>query len=285
MGKEVEAARDPLSEALSISDSVIEIARGIAGKFGLAHTHALDRLLDLLIGYSCRDQTEGITAEELSDRRAKTRELAISMKNEAANMLQSLGKIYKAILSFNEICAFNPAILEAVFEVDTGDPDNLFLPPEIDILQSFFPQIYLGDPDVIEHIIEEQDKSEVDVELADQGADPLEQALYFRYIWEEVDNRLSALATIPLRPKTTRGPMPNVLLQRALILIKQFWTIHAERAWAMSNLKIQSVRKSNNPLNLKGKCELFVVAVLSVSGIPCTLPELHNAWTAIDGKH
>lgn len=276
MGEEVEADRDPLNGDITIGMPGLEDeAQRLADAYGLENSHALQRLLDMLFGYSCRDQTVGITPEQLSERRAKAYKHAQLLRNEAASMLMSLGKINEAMIGFNEVAAFNSAILEAVFDVCTGEPDNLFLPPSLSVLADFFPGWVLGD-DV--KII----KSYEEMALEGNLADDIQQALKWRFLWEEVDDRLTKLAALPVRDKLARGRMPNVVLRQAVALIEHFWRHHTPHSWSMSALKNKETREESDVETLQGDCERFVAEVLTVSGLRFNLPDLYNAWSAVD---
>lgn len=216
----------------------------LAGSYRLTHVTELYDLLLHVFGLSCRDQEEEDDGA-LQKRRADGHRLAIEMRDNARAMITSLEAIHAAWTKFNvDVVRWHPPLLEAVFDVGTGGPENAFLPEQIEVLQTFFPTGY----------------------------------------WEDVEARLQALVDLPIRPKLKRGPVENVTLRRAVAACRTYWRDVEGRSWTMSSLKTIEARAENKPERLQGECELFVTDVLTAFGIHYTLKDLYSAWSGLDSS-
>jgi hypothetical protein len=143
---------------------------------------------------------------------------------------------------FDLVVGTHPPLLEEIFDIDTGDPRNLAFPDRIVVLLTFF---------------EETD-------------------------WKKAADALTRLATIPVRERLARGPLRNETLRRGVKACRDYWKDVEGHSWWMSSLKIQSVRDSNDRMNLQGKCEAFVTDLLTHCGLTHRLHDLCSAWTATD---
>lgn len=232
-----------------------ELFGSISDHFSLKHEVQFDELYDYLFGLSCRDQ-EGEPDDpspqpkELARRRSEGYKLASSMRDNARAMLTSLGEIHRCYLAFNDdVVRWNPSLLEAVFDVDTGDPDNLFLPEQLDVLQSFF-----------------------------------------GFNWDAVDDRLTAMAALPVRRDLATGPVANVTLRRVVKACRFYWRDIEKRSWSMSALNRTETRNNKDagkPAErnlLQNECEIFVALMLEYSGIRYSLQELSTAWRKMDER-
>jgi hypothetical protein len=214
----------------------------LAASYRLTHVSELYDLLLHVFGLSCRDQEEDDDGA-LQKRRADGHRLAIEMRDNARAMITSLEAIHAAWTKFNvDVVRWHPQLLEAVFDVDTEGPENMFLPEQIEVLQTFFPAGY----------------------------------------WEDVEARLQVLVDLPIRPKLKRGPVENVTLRRAVTACRAYWRDVEGRSWTMSSLKNAAGRAENKPEHLQGECELFVTDVLTACGVRYSLQELSSAWIALD---
>jgi hypothetical protein len=214
--------------------------------YDLKNEEAFDGLAQLLFEYSCRDQegepTDAVP-KDLSARRSDGYQLATTMRDNAAAMIRSLDAIHDAMNAFNDdVVRWHPPLLESIFDVDTGDPGNVFLPEQIEILQTFF-----------------------------READ-----------WNRAADTLAKLAALPVKKKLARGPVPNTTLRRAVSACRDYWRDAEGKSWTMSSLKHAAVRDENKPHTLQGECETFVADLIIRSGVRCPLQDLSNAWVAVD---
>lgn len=246
MGEEASERRRPTHERPSIAGVVPHDLFGVIGPFfKLKHEEAFDELADYLVSLSCRDQEEEPVAGELPadvTRRAEGHRLASVIQDQARRMALSLDAIHDAFGRFEATVDHHPPLLEAIFEVDTGDPRNLFYPNEIAILLTFF--------------------RELD--------------------WDRAADALTRLAAIPVREKLARGPLRNETLRRAVAACRAYWRDVEGLPWSMSSLKVKNVRDLNDPRNLQGRCEAFVSDMINQCGIVHGLHDLCSAWTAVD---
>lgn len=273
MGDKLAIPREPLSDNIVVGMPYIaETTEALAKRHGLEPSAKLEELLDQLFGLSCRDQgKKSFDPERMAERRRRGYESAKSMQKEAAIMLASLERLYHAWNAFEEQVQFQPDLLEAIFNVDTGGPENMFLPSEISNLQTLFRTAYDDDADDLQQSLAEPlDLNALSTDISCPSG-----------LWEAVDLRLVALANLPIRARLRRGPVPNMVVRRALSLCREYW-VDAHRRWSMANLKIAAVRQENFVANLSGKCEKFVADALTITGIKFNLPELHSAWETID---
>lgn len=275
MGEEAAFARGPLSDKIVVGmPFVAETAAALAERHGLKPSAKLEELLDHLFGLSCRDQNErSFDPERMAERRRQGYSLAKSMRKEAAAMLASLEALYRDWKAFDEQVQFEPALLQAIFKVDLGTSENMFLPPEISTLQSLFRKSY---DDSVDELQKEPFKPS-DLTALTIG-DPCPSGL-----WEAVDRRLAAVAELPIRSRLPGGPVPNQVVRDALSLCQPYWA-GAHKAWSMAALKNADVRYRNRISNLTGKCEKFVADVLTATGIRFTLHELQSAWEKVDAE-
>lgn len=273
MGNDVAVPRESLSDNIVIGmPGLTEQAEAVAKRHDLKPSAELEELLDHLCGLSCRDQEEGaFDPERMAERRRQGYGLAKSMQKQASELLTGLEKLYRDWNAFNEQVRFRPALLEAIFDVDTGNPENLFLPPGINILQSLFGS--LNDDDVDE--FREEPTEPIDLVALPADA-PCPAGL-----WEAADRRLAAIVDLPIRSQLPRGPVPNMVVRDALSSCRRYW-LDVRPAWSMAGLKIAAVRQENVIANLTGNCEKFVADALTVTGIRFNLSELHSAWETID---
>lgn len=274
MGEEAAVARGTLTDGQVIgAHNVAATAEALAFRHRLPASAALEELLEKLIGLSCRDQEErAFDPQRMAERRRNGFALAKSMRKEAAAMLRSLERLHRAWCEFEAEVEFNPKLLEAIFNIDTGGPGNLFLPPEISILQSLFRTSFDDGLD----------------ELREEPAGALELHSLTEHdpcptgFWEAADRRLQAVVDMPIRTKLSRGPMPNIVIRDALVACRSYW-VDAGRRWSMGGLKTAAVRQENVRDYLTGACARFVVDALTTADINFNLSELHSAWETTEG--
>ena len=254
-----------------------EEAEAFATRHNLTPSAELEELLDYLFGLSCRDQgKDAFDPERMAERRRQGFALAKSMQKEAAAMLASLERLHRGWCKFDEEVQCRPALLEAIFDVDTGGPGSLFLPPEIYILQSLF---RTSDDDAADALREQA--------AEESAADSLDLPLLSAHepcpvgFWEAADRRLQAVADLPIRTNLPRGPVPNMVIRDAVIACRRCW-VSAGRSWSMGSLKTPAVRRQDVVDYLKGACEQFVADALTTVGVDFHLSELHSAWEATD---
>jgi len=84
---------------------------------------------------------------------------------------------------FEAVVNSHPPLLEAIFDVDMGDPGQLFYPEQIAILITFFRDVN----------------------------------------WDEAHAHMQLLADLPVREKLTRGPLKNATLRRAVEACRAYW--------------------------------------------------------------
>jgi hypothetical protein len=239
------AAERPSLERVLLSDTF----ETFADFYGLKNADAFDELTEYLVGLSCRDQ-EGEeyrpfshpSAETSVSRRSDGHQLALRLRDHATRALGIIDAIDEDLQRFHDIVNLHPPLLEAIFDVDLGDPRNLTVPDSVASLLTFF--------------------EEADFEKASQA--------------------LSRLAALPVRPELMKGPMPNVTLRRAVAACREYWRETEGNSWSMSSLKDKSVRDENERSYLKGHCEAFVSDVLTQCGIVHGLQDLCSAWNAVD---
>lgn len=273
MGDKVAIPREPLSDHIVVGMPYIaEEAEALAKRHGLSPSADLEELLDHLFGLSCRDQGEkSFDPERMAERRRQGHALAKSMQKDAAAMLASLERLYRDWNTFNEQVQFEPALLEAIFNVDTGSPENIFLPADISNLQVLFRTPY---DDSIDEF------RETPVEPLDLDALSADAPCPSGF-WEAVDRRLATMADLPIRTRLPRGPVPNMVVRGAVSSCRQYWEGAGQR-WSMAGLKIPSVRREGIVAYLSGRCEIFVADALTTAGIRFDLPELYSAWETLD---
>jgi hypothetical protein len=273
MGKEAVDPGDLLSPVFPVGmPHLAEKAEELAGSHGLPASAQLEELLDYLFGLSCRDQEEAAFDPEcMAERRRQGFALAKSMQKQASNMLISLERLHHDWCTFEDQVQSMPALLEAIFNVDTGGPGSIFLPPQISILQSLFRTISDDASDDM------HGPPTAPLDLPSLAAsDPCPEGF-----WEAADRRLQAVIDLPLRSRLPGGPVPNTTVRDALFACQSFW-IGSGRKWSMSGLKIASVRQENVVAYLKGTCEKFVADALAAADVSYNLAELHSAWEWVD---
>jgi hypothetical protein len=272
MGGESPRISIPLSGELAVGmPQLAEAAEALVARHDLKGAK-LEELLDYLFGLSCRDQeTAAFDPERMAERRRRGFALAKSMQKEATAMLASLERLYSDWCKFDDEVQSRPALLEAIFDVDTGGPGKLFLPPEINILQSLF---RTSDDDAADEL-REPTAERPNLEVL-SPEDPCPAGF-----WEAADRRLLAVVNMPVRTRLPGGPVPNTVVRDALDACRGCW-VSPSRRWSMSGLKIAAVRQENVIANLTGACEQFVADALTTAGVKFNLSELHNAWEAID---
>ncbi len=273
MGGEPAVPGGSLSGELGVGmPHLAEEAEALATRHNLTPSAELEALLDYLFGLSCRDQgADAFDPRRMAARRRQAFALAKSMQKEATAMLASLERLHRDWCKFDEEVQCRPALLEAIFDVDAGGPGNLFLPPEIYILQSLF---RTADDDAMD-------------ELRELPADPPNLEMLSAHdpcpagLWEAADRRLEAVANMPIRTSLPRGPVPNMVIRDALIACRSCW-VSPTRRWSMGGLKTAAVRQENVIDYLTGDCERFVADALTTAGVKFNLSELHSAWETID---
>jgi hypothetical protein len=167
----------------------------------------------------------------------------VIMRNNAVAMIKSLDKIHAAMQAFDEAVRWHPPLLEAILDVDVGEPGNILIPEAIEILPHFF-----------------------------RKTD-----------WNAAAEALTELAALPVKAKRATGSVPNTTLQRAVAACRAYWVGGEDRRWSMSSLTFKSTRDSSNPDLLQGECETFVADLLIRSGIRCLpFQALSTAWKAVD---
>ncbi|RYG99637.1 MAG: hypothetical protein EON58_03195 [Alphaproteobacteria bacterium] len=252
---------------------VTHAAAALAQRNDLQPSAALEELLDYLFGLSCRDQEEdGFSSASMAERRRRGFLLAKSMRQDAAAMLASLERLHHNWTAFEAEVQSDPALLEAIFDIDAGGPANLFLPPEVSVLRSLFRTP--GDDAAIDMCDDAPGPLDLNSLTA---ADPCPAGL-----WEAADQRLQAVVDLPVRARLPRGPVPNKVLREAIVACRGYWIETARRRWSMSSLKVAAARRENRPQYLKGGCEKFVADAFSTAGITFDLSALHSAWETVD---
>lgn len=256
-----------------------EEAEAFATRHNLTPSAELEELLDYLFGLSCRDQgKDAFDPERMAERRRQGFALAKSMQKEAAAMLASLERLHRGWCKFDEEVQCRPALLEAIFDVDTGGPGSLFLPPEIYILQSLF---CTSDDDAADELLEQA--------AEESAADSLNLPLLSAHdpspvgFWEAADRRLQAVVDLPIRTSLPRGPVPNMVIRDAVIACRSCW-VSPTRRWSMAGLKTAAVRQENVIAYLTGACEQFVADALTTANVRFNLSELHSAWETVDSS-
>lgn len=275
MGNNAAGVGKQLFEKIAIGmPSLSEHAEAVAHRHNLCPDDQLEELLDHLFGLSCRDQEEdAFDPERMTERRREGHALAKSMRKEARVMLQSLDRLLRYYRAFEETVRSSPALLETIFDVDTGGPENLCLPAELAILQTLF----VSEIDAVA-----REFAEADPDLAlESGFDPA--AACPPVFWDAVDDRLQAVVNLPVKPRLPGGRVPNAVVRSALFACRSYWK-GLGHSWTMSSLKLQEVRHDNEVHTLQGKCERFVADALTVTGIRFNLPELHSSWEHIDSE-
>lgn len=245
MGKASGSPRKDVTKRPALIGHLHEIVPALMDFYGLTDKDALDELLTLLRGYSCRDQEgepEDASPDHLTKRRAMGHALARKIVADAAQALKLIDDIERARAAFEDAVLDNPVLLEEIFDVHVGPPDILFYPPELNAFKTFY---------------------------ANVGGEGTEAAL-------------SALAATPVRPKLNRGPVRNIVLINAVAACREYWRDHEKLPWAMSALKNRATRREDNHANLQGMCEAFVADVIRCCGIRFTLKGLVTAWTEVD---
>lgn len=237
MGKAPEIAR-----TLFVTEDQFDFVHRIKNEFGFNNIDALDELTGLLVGYVSRDQSEENDEAEWAARRKRGYALAKAMKANAQQAMAAIAAAREAVLEFNEVIQFSPPLLEQIFDIDTGRPDNFFMPPDIDVLLNFLPSE--------EHL----------------GA---------------ILGDLAELATLPIHNELKRGPVANLTLRKAVQDCRTFWRDVEHRSWTMSRLN-DKVTRNDAYQWLQGNCEKFVVTMLNETGFRFTLKDLYNAWLAIN---
>jgi len=273
MGEDATVPRDPLSNNLPVGlPHVAEAAEAFGLRHGLPRSAELEELLDHLFGLSCRDQAEAkFDASAMAERRRRGFVLANSMHKNAAAMLVNLDKLHADWRAFDEQVQFSPELIEAIFDVDTGGPENVSLPHSLNVLSTLFCTEF---DDEVAKLEERNALSPGLAELTASDAAPTG-------FWEAVDRRLQAVIDLPIRSSLQRGPVPNLVVRDGLVACRSFWT-GTGRKWSMSSLKVTAARRENVRDYLKGKCEIFVSDALATSGIRFDLAELRSAWETID---
>ncbi|MBO9511687.1 hypothetical protein [Erythrobacter sp. A6_0] len=243
-------ASEPVITRPSLEGTLLsETFEAIAGFYKLKNADAFDDLTEYLVALSCRDQ-EGEEYRPFSDpeaaastsRRSDGHAIALRLRDHATQALKIINAIDEDLKRFDAVVNLHPPLLEAIFDLDLGDPKDLTVPPEIGSLLQFF-----------------------------GAAD-----------FKGVELALSQLEAIPVRNKLLKGPMPNVTLRRAVAACRHYWRGTEGHSWSMSSLKEKAVRDENNRQFLQGKCEGFVSDILTQCGIVFGLHELCSAWSAVD---
>lgn len=273
MGEEAFDDCPLLSEPIIGMPGLAKASAEITARHGLMPSAELELLVDQLFGLSCRDQEERYNEpQQMASRRSAGFRLAKQMQAEAGKMLVHLEKLHRAYGDFHAVVRLNPGLLEEIFDVNAGDPDELFLPAQLNILQTAF--------------YDESDLAQTSVPAAIEQSSPADAMQPCPpFLWDSIDARLQALARLPVKAVLARGPVANMVLQKAVECCRSHWVNCEGRSWSMSSLKIRDVRDDNDEATLKGACERFVVDVLRVAGLRFNLLDLASAWDAVDKKH
>lgn len=245
MGKASKSSRRDVRERPKLIGPFHEVAPVLMDFYGLTDEPALNELMMLLFGYSCRDQEgepENESPKDLAKRRSTGHALAEKIVGNARQALDLIDKIEVDRANFEDVVLDNPALLEEIFDIDVGPPDVLFYPPELDAFKNFFANI--------------------------NG--------------EEVKDAFSALAKTPVRPKLNRGRVRNVTIFNAVAACREYWKGQKDHSWSMSALKVTQTRDRFTGANLQGVCESFVFDIIHYCGIRFNLKQLVTAWTEVD---
>lgn len=247
MGEDVAG---PVNERPSLENTLLsDTFDTLAEFYNLQDAEAFEHLTEYLVGLSCRDQEgeefrpfSGPEAAMSVSRRREGHALALKLREHATAALQAISAISEDLQRFDAVVNLHPPLLEAIFEVDLGDPQNLTIPASIgSLLESF-------------------------------------EGPHF----QEVEQVLSKLAALPIRVDLMKGPMPNITLRRAVAACRSYWRENEGHSWSMSSLKVKAVRDENDRQYLQGRCEAFVSDVLTQCGLVYGLHDLCNAWSAVD---
>lgn len=139
MGKETFDDCPLMSEIRIGMPGLAKTSAEIAARHGLKQSTELKLLIDRLFGLACRDQEERYSdRKQMAGRRREGFRLAKKMQNESAAILAGLKRLHDAYRDFHAVVRFNPSLLEAIFDVDTGGPEELLLPAELSILETAF---------------------------------------------------------------------------------------------------------------------------------------------------
>lgn len=273
MGEEVAGDHQLLSSPKIGSAGLAEAAAQLAHRHGLTLSAELELLVDHLFGLACRDQEQRyIEPSKMAERRRDGFKLAKEVQKEAATMLVSLQRLHRAYCDFHEVVRFNPSLLNSIFDVDAGGPEELFLPRSLEILQSGFYEV-----PPVEQLDESERASDSDVAKI---LDPIAPCPPF--LWESIDTKLQEFATLPVKARLARGPVRNAVLYAAVSSCRKYWVDVEHRSWTMSSLKVAAVRNESDVETLKGQCEKFVADALNEAGIRFSLSDLSSTWDAID---
>jgi len=273
MGEEVAGHRQLLSSPKIGSASLADDAARLADRHGLARSAELELLIDHLFGLACRDQEERyIEPSKMAECRREGFKLAKEMRQEADAMLVSLERLHRAYCNFQEVVRFSPSLLNSIFDVDTGEPEQLFLPPGLEILQSGFYGVQSGEQP---RKFEPASDSDVSKILDPNAPCP-------PFLWESIGAKLQEFADLPIKERLARGPVRNAVLCAAVTRCRAYWVEVENRSWTMSSLKVAAVRRESDVETLKGRCEKFVADALSDAGIRFSLSDLSSAWDAVD---
>ena len=214
--------------------------------FGLRDRNAFDDLSYALSDMSIVEQ-EGEPDEPQprspSARRAEGYRLAVGMRDSAISLLQSLDALDEAMGRFNgDVIGRDNALLSEIFDIGSDDLDTGYLPESIGILNCLH-----GEAD-----------------------------------WGAIRSALEKVARLPVKDKLPRGPMRNVSLRRAVCACRDYWRGIEGKSWSMAALKHAGARFENNPDNLSGICEIFVVGMLRAHCVRHSLQEVSSAWVGVD---
>lgn len=273
MGEAPSGVDEALSGEMPIGMPDLENAvRELANRHELTPTAELEDLIDHLFGLSCRDQEQNaFDPPRMAARRRAGFALAKSMRADAAAMLAALERLHRNWRAFDDEVRTSPALLEAIFDVDVGGPEELCLPQELDVLQTLFRTTCDDDTDAM-----------IDGARSPVALDSLstKQACPTG-LWEAIDSRLHAVAELPVRSRLPKGPVPNMVVRAAVDACRSYW-VALGLSWSMAGLKVASVRQDNVVANLTGQCERFVADALTTAAVRFNLSELHGAWEYVD---
>jgi len=235
----------PIDQKIASDSALDAVWCAYSNTYGLKDESAFDNLLEFVTGLACRNQEDDADKTlTLATRRARAHAAGKKLQSLGYDLLRTIDKITESYGNLHDALQYNPSLMEAVFDLDTGPPDNVFLPDELCAI----------------------DANRYDIDYA------------------KMERWAAALAALPIKPRLKRGRIENVVLREAVSACRDYWIRSERRSWTMSALKHRETRLENEAAHLQGECERFVSAVLAGCGIRFTLYDLSSAWTAVDAQ-
>lgn len=227
----------------------------LAARHGLANVGEIEDLFEQLDGLAIRDQ--GLPAGQAATRqRRQVAKAARNINREAETIIHAAKKLRSALAEFSSavsverddgLSTWSASMLHQVFDIAPVDPAALDLPPELRALEA------VGIP-------ERQ--------------------------WLKGLRIMHDLASLPVRQRIRRGPVPDPVLVRAVLACRSFWE-SLGRSWKRRDLAETVFRDEAAGArreDLRGPAEKFLVDALTAADIKFTLPQLNGAWVEAVGR-